>query len=738
MSNHSTSTTRWLCAAALMAMTAVGHANTIIINSDGDDPNADIFGTSCDTGNTVSIPGAGNVAECTLRAAIQTANQLSSATIEYASALSCADLNQIRLGTSLPGIVTPLTVDASTHPCAGGASEWYPTIVPDIVAGADINFGLTIGVPDVTIERMEFGFFNLAGILVDAENVILDHVQSSLNGTGLQVANTSGVQIINSTFSSNNTVNVRITNSLGTVLRNNQINGAGSHGIAIVNNSQANSIGATVGLFPNLSCEGNTIFSNGDAGVFIEDGSDGQSLRCNAIFMNDGDGIMMEGDDNLVGSDSNLGDDDIVHVGNEIQRNGGNGIWMGLESSGNVIGRNLIGGEPGESIDGNGLNGIAILGGGSGNQNINQNMISYNELDGIRMLGNARAVIRGNTIRANQVNGIRSSRHWTLIGGAFEAARNTIILNAQNGIRISETSGDAFPSIAGNFIGTDADGNALGNGLHGIRMEEVNTTAYIGILALSGFPSAPNVIGFNGHSGILVAQSDDVRIDGNYIGTNPAGMDLGNQRHGVYMLSGGRGRVGHTVSGNISPPIEGSGNIIAFNQDAGVRLVNPLTRDVSIRGNSIHGNGGRGIELGDDGNEVDPGGSQNGPNRRQNFPELNSSATFLDSATGEIEFSYRVRTDEIHAAYPLVIDFYLVEPGSAQGRVWLGSDTYQASSAGEFRSGSFQPSAWSGTLAGGRITATATDSDGNTSEFNPTPVSLDASGDGIFQDRFEP
>lgn len=736
MISHPACSNRTLIAAALIAISASSHANTIIVNSDGDDPNANVFGTTCDTGAIVSIPGAGNTAECTLRAAIQTANNLSSATIEYASALACSDLNQIRLGSSLPGIGSPLTVDASTHPCAGGSAQWYPTIVPDIVAGADINFGLTIGADNVSIERMEFGFFNLAGILVDGEDVFLDNVQSSLNGTGLQISNTSGGLVINSTFTSNDTDNVRISNSSDIRLRNNQINGADGNGIAIINGSEGIALGGLTGAFPDLFCQGNSISSNAEAGVFIENGSDGQSLACNTIFSNDGDGIRMESSDNLVGSAADIGQSDLVSRSNSLQRNGGNGIWIGMESSGNVIARNLIGGAAGDPADGNDLNGIAILGGSDGNQSVTENIIGYNELDGIRILGNGQGVIRGNVIRGNGINGIRSSRNLTRIGGPSEGEGNVIVLNAEDGIQIWQTSGGGFPSIGGNFIGTDADGSDLGNGIHGIRMEDLGATAYIGVLSISGLPSAPNVIGFNGHSGIVVSQSDDVRIDGNYIGTNPAGMNLGNQRHGVFMFSGGSGRVGHTVGGNIAPPIEGAGNVIAFNQDAGVRLTSPLTREVSIRGNSIYANAGRGIELGDDGNVIDPGGGQNGPNRRQNYPELSNNDTFLNGS-GEIEFSYRVQTEPLNAAYPLTIDFYKVETGSAQGRVWLGSDIYPASEANEFRAGSFQPSAWSGPLAGERITATATDSDGNTSEFNPFPVSLDQLEDSIFQDRFE-
>jgi hypothetical protein len=740
MTIRSSNAIGWLLVTGLLMTTVFAHANTIIINSDGDDPNANVFSSTCDTGNTVSIPGAGNVAECTLRAAIQAANNLSSATIEYASVLNCSDLNTIRLGSSLPGIGSSLTVDASTHPCAGGAASWYPTITPDIVGGADINFGLTIGADNVTIERMEFGFFNMAGILIDGDNVTIDNVQSLANGAGLWMVGVDGGQVVNSTFSNNDDDNVLISNSQGVRLRNNQISSAGRNGVRIINGSSGNFIGGVTGTFPANTCQGNSISSNSEAGIFVDADSDGQIMICNSIFSNDGDGITLESSDNRVGSSSDIGEIDLVVLGNSIWRNDGHGIRMELESNGNTISRNIIGGEPGETADGNGLNGISILGGEASSQTINENVIGYNSLDGIRMLGNARAVIRGNTIRGNDINGIRSSKNLTRIGGTEEGEGNTIVLNTQNGILIRQTSGVGFPSIGGNFIGTDADGNDLGNGHSGIRMRDLSATAYIGQMSLQNTPSAPNIIGFNGLSGVMVSGADDVRVHGNYIGTNPDGMNLGNQRHGVHMLSGGSGRVGHTVGsgGNISPPIEGSGNIIAYNLDAGVRLAGGGTRDISIRGNSIFANSSRGIELGNDGNVIDPGGSQHGPNRLQNFPELINAQTFLDSNSGEIAFSYRVRTDTLHAAYPLLIDFYLVEGTSAQGKVWLGSDSYPASSANEFRSGSFQPSAWSGSLEGGFITATATDSDGNTSEFNPSPVSLGQSGDVLFQDRFEP
>lgn len=375
---------RWLMSGGLLLAGTFAHGNTITINSDGDAPNANVFGTSCNTGGTVTIPGAGTVPECTLRAAIQVANNLSSSTIQYASALSCSDLNQIRLQSSLPGIGSPLVVDASTHPCAGGSANWYPTIIPDIVSGATINFGLTIGADNVTIERMEFGFFEIAGILVDGNNVTLDNVQSSLNGLGLVFSGADGGLVINSTFSNNDGDNVRLSSSQGVALRNNWISSSDWAGIAILNGSSGNSIGSLSGTPPASNCQGNSIFSNAESGIFVDSDSDGQVIVCNTIFSNEGNGITLESDDNRVGSAADLGELDISPMGNIIRSNDGNGIQMGMNSHGNIISRNIVGGEAGESSQGNALNGIVILGGNGGIQEINENTIGYNGLDGIR------------------------------------------------------------------------------------------------------------------------------------------------------------------------------------------------------------------------------------------------------------------------------------------------------------------------------------------------------------------
>jgi hypothetical protein len=68
--------------------------------------------------------------------------------------------------------------------------------------------------------------------------------------------------------------------------------------------------------------------------------------------------------------------------------------------------------------------------------------------------------------------------------------------------------------------------------------------------------------------------------------------------------------------------------------------------------------------------------------------------------------------------------------------------TYQSASANAWEVGTLQPA--SGVNMAGYLTATATDSDGNTSQFFPDPVDLDDGNgepgpgeDEIFHDRFE-
>ena len=164
-------------------------------------------------------------------------------------------------------------------------------------------------------------------------------------------------------------------------------------------------------------------------------------------------------------------------------------------------------------------------------------------------------------------------------------------------------------------------------------------------------------------------------------------------------------------------------NLIAFNGGSGV-MVNtsivgtPLQN--SIRGNAIFGNGGLGIDLGDDGvDSNDPGDNDAGENERQNHPDL---VTSPGSPVVDVTLE-----SEPNTVYQ--IDTYLNDScdpsGFGEGQEYFQTFPQQTDSQGQLQ---FQFSF--GGVLDRYFTATATDPDGNTSEFSncallsdePTPT----------------
>ena len=326
-----------------------------------------------------------------------------------------------------------------------------------------------------------------------------------------------------------------------------------------------------------------------------------------------------------------------------------------------------------------------------------------------------RVEIRGNYVGTDALG--ENGREGTGIefSGAFDAviAQNVISGN-DTGIRLAGPNG-ASARIEGNLIGTNATGDtAVPNG-DGIFIAGSSSEAVIG----GASEEARNVIsGNSGYAISLSTQADESVITGNYIGTNAAGD--------AALPNGGGILITDDSSFNqIGGTAPGEGNVIAYNQGAGVRLFGCcfVFFGNSIRGNSLFQNAGLGIDLGDEGlTPNDPsdadganGIDQTGPNGLQNFPEITSAD--YNPETGEVTVAYRVDTDPSYAGYPIAVDVYLSD--GSEGRAYLGTNSYAEA---DFTSGSdkvftFAPAA--SIAAEDSLVATATDLSGNTSEFSP-------------------
>ena len=158
------------------------------------------------------------------------------------------------------------------------------------------------------------------------------------------------------------------------------------------------------------------------------------------------------------------------------------------------------------------------------------------------------------------------------------------------------------------------------------------------------------------------------------------------------------------------------GNIIANNGGAGVNVLDPdnsgLNVGNAILSNSIYGNAALGIDLGGNGVTMNhSGGLIMGPNGYQNYPVLSSAVTSASQTT--IDGSLNAADSET-----FTIQFFsnvTADPsGYGQGQTYLGSISVMTNSSGN---ATFSATFNFGLTPGLAISATATDPNGNTSEF---------------------
>jgi CSLREA domain-containing protein len=406
------------------------------------------------------------------------------------------------------------------------------------------------------------------------------------------------------------------------------------------------------------------------------------------------------------------------------------GVGINLQSSGNYrIEGNYIGTDAtGTLALGNTEHGIHVLSHPSldnGRNTIVRNVISANGLSGIEIGGNEdENVIQGNYIGTNAAGtaalgngrwGIRIANgpnNGNLIGGTAAGEGNVISANGDDGIAIGgacnpcDFTGNV---VQGNSIGTNASGTAaLGNRLNGIS--NIGDGTIIGGTAAG----ARNVISGNGWNGILIGgDSTGSRVQGNLIGTaadgtTPLGNGLAgslNRDSGIDVL-----RAEGTTIGGAAP---GAANTIAYSHGDGVRVAMGSAFTFccgnAILSNSIHSNGGLGIDLrvpiGVTPN--DPGDADRGPNELQNYPVLTSAGgnTIQGTLSSIANRSFRLEF------------FASSEPdasGHGEGERFLGATSVTTNGSGQASFSFTSPTSFGGEW----VTATATDPANNTSEFS--------------------
>ncbi len=552
---------------------------------------------------------------CTLRAAVQEANRdFSASKITFKEKMTINYPN-------LEGLIEPFTViDASEH--------WDYIGEPGVVIGDTRN---TTGVLAIygdyaEVYGIEFTGAGSKGIVVDGSN------QTRIGGTESGQRNVFsvwqdttysavGVEIIDGASKTD----VR-GNFFGTVDGINVIPNPGEYGVYITSGDNTVRDNLIVGqteagiLIWSLGQTGhNLIMDNiigstssklfaipNKIGIAVYDSDENQIGTGNFIAYSTMEGILIHhSDNNLI-------------AGNEIHHNDGSGI--------NIIG----------SLD----NRIGIFQG---------NDIKYNKGHGINLdHGNSTQVIQ-NYICANEMDGIllNGSLNNT-IGGPLDGQENNLTMN-DHGIRIS--TGSDNNTILGNHIGYPVSGCGIGNNNHGVMIENGASDNHIGGLG----PGKGNWIGNNRQSGIYITGSGTT---GNVVEGNVIGADLNwsqeaaNSNHGIGIYDGASGNwIGwfNTIIANGWSGlaiVNSSNNIVWFNNfgtngadinwgnnfygihvvnspgnqilsnrihnngthagEAGVMIDGTGSTDNFISLNSVHNNGGLGIELVNGGNSNQP------------------------------------------------------------------------------------------------------------------------------------
>jgi hypothetical protein len=339
------------------------------------------------------------------------------------------------------------------------------------------------------------------------------------------------------------------------------------------------------------------------------------------------------------------------------------------------------------------------------------------------------------------------------IGGSGREERN-IISGYEIGIFIEKVS---FITIQNNFIGTDVTGKIAVGNKDGIRWGEAGVEPVCRNITIKD-----NIISGNMQSGIAAHYSQDLWVLGNIIGPDIDGNPLGNGFHGIgtssnYVSSrvniGGPKRGdGNVISGNslhgivfygivndavvegntITHNIYGVGgnggtmlitkNVVAFNRSTGIDVAGAGSV-FTISKNEIYSNQDIGINLRPDAEWVagvtpnDPGDTDVGPNTLINFPVLISAV----ATPGKLIVRGTIDTPNPST---ITIEFFsnpVPSPGGdpsghGEGAVYLGSD--RPNPQGKFTA--TLPSVVPGTI----ISATATDANGNTSEFAANVVAV--------------
>jgi titin len=611
-----------------------------------------------------------------LRQAITDANASNDPSNTIVFAIPGPGVHTITPLSPLPTITNSVTIDGTSQPGYSGT----PLIELDGTSAGANATGLVLDASNCTVRGLVINSFSRFGIdLHTSSNVIQgNYVGVDTTGNTLR-ADGAGVVV----QAAGNTIG-------GTSAGAGNVIGDGlDPSYADATLIQGNTIG--------LGADGTTVLGNHAYGIYVFQsrdvviGGDTPAAR-NVISGNSSFGIITDGGANgLVIQGNYIGTD---RTGTLARPN----TYVGVATYSADV---LIGGltatpgtGPGNVISGNGPGpnsggGIAFSGNAPGTGDFVEGNIIGLGADGTTALNDF------------QSGGVSSGMPDVTIGGTAAAARNVISGNG-TGVGIV-TPGNTGDVVEGNYIGTDVSGTQVAANQYGVVIAGGASGSTIG----GATAAAGNLISGNGVVGVQISDtgtSNNV-VEGNFIGTAADGTTpLGNGADGVRLEDGASD---NTIG------LPGAGNVIAYNGGTGVAVLDDTSLGNSICGNSVFANGRLGIDLGGDGVTLNtPGGPHVGPNALQNFPTLYLSL----AVPGGVAVAGTLNSAP-DATF--TVDFYdsdAADPsGYGQGQRYVGSIAVTTDGAGN---GYYIVTVPGHVAEGTVLSATATDGQGDTSEFS--------------------
>lgn len=547
---------------------------------------------------------------------------------------------------------------------------------------------------------------NFFGIYTDdsAKDSVIqgNYIGMAPNGSTVASNNYDGIRVYSST-------NITIGGSVAGA--GNLIAGNGQHQIDLITGSCSNTI---AGNLIGVAADGATLRTGGPGynGIYVG----GPANRIGGLTAQErnviagslsGSSIVILGASNNVVQGNYMG---VASNGVTTFTNAQQGVYLAIGAAGNVIGgtnsgaRNVIAGQY-----------AAVYCDGGISNSILGNYLGFNAA--------------GNLAVTSTQFGVEIVRGaWNSVGSTAQGAGN-VIYGKQCGVDIVSTNSH-HNTVQGNIVNLDPAGNIItSNLIDGISISFAQSNLIGGATA-----GARNVI-FDNNAGIQFWQSNAVGnvAQGNYIGVGPDGYSPRkfptNSGTGIHVFLT---RGGNTIGGTNA----GEGNIIAYHSYGVIVFGSNATR-TAICGNTIYSNvwngaPHNGIDLAPEGTGADNVTPNDpvpdadiGPNNLQNFPVITNAVSELGSTRVQ---GYLASTTNAKFR----IEFFYSDTTNAEGRFYLGATNIATANNG---TGTFSAVLGGYAATSKYITATATDTNGNTSEFCPGVIkpspAVDTDGDGM-------